>query len=547
MAITLRSKMNVGAMSAEDDAAFLHSCFVDTDDVMQIANPSNPKCIALGRTGAGKSAILLHLEETQRNVVRINPESLSLNYISNSDILRFFESLEINLDVFYQLLWRHVLVVELLQAKKQFSEEYNTKNVIQALYNRFNPNEKKKKALEYLFNYGSSFWSDTEHRVREVVHNIERSFEDQLGYSVSAFKAKLMADMKDKNAESIQQTTEIIHKAQKVVNGVQIQELNAVMDFLSDDVFHDKKESYFIIIDDLDTGWVHDNLRFKLVRALIETVKKFRRITNLKIVIGLRADLLETVLSKTTSKGFQTEKYEDMMLRLKWSRSDLKQLADKRIGFLFKDQYTNRSASFDDLFTSKVGTQEAFDYILDRSLYRPRDVITFLNECLEQASGSNSVSQKMIRNAEGAYSKRRLRSVADEWREAYGDLEDAINVLRELDVRFYVRDVSDRILENLCVNILAGDRGSDHGTFSRECSLVYSTTTSFQQLRRVWLETMYVIGAIGVKMRRGSPYEWSYRNEPLLDYAGLNEESSFALHPMLFRALNKRGDPTTLV
>ena len=72
------------------------------------------------------------------------------------------------------------------------------------------------------------------------------------------------------------------------MNGVQIQELNAVMDFLADDVFDDQSVSYYIVIDDLDTGWVHDDLRFKLVRALIETLKKFRRITNLKIVIGLQ-------------------------------------------------------------------------------------------------------------------------------------------------------------------------------------------------------------------------------------------------------------------
>lgn len=118
MAVIVRPGISVGALSAEDDASFLQNCFVDTVDVNRICDINSPRSIVLGRTGSGKSALLLRVEETQKNVVRINPDSLSLNYISNSDILKFFEELDIDLDLFYQLLWRHVLVVEILQLKK---------------------------------------------------------------------------------------------------------------------------------------------------------------------------------------------------------------------------------------------------------------------------------------------------------------------------------------------------------------------------------------------------------------------------------------------
>jgi dihydroneopterin aldolase len=542
----LRAGMNVGAMSAEDDAAFLEDCFVQTSDLDQISSSTSSKCIALGRTGAGKSAILLHLENRYENVVRLSPDSLSLNYISNSDILTFFENIDIDLDVFYQLLWRHVLTVELLQLKKQLSDERTSERFIANLFERFNPNEKKKRALDYLFNYGNSFWSDTEHRVREVVHKIEESLEQQIGFSVEAFKARLAADNKDKNASSMQQTTEIITRAQKVVNGVQFQELNTVMEFLADDVFNDSNIQYFIVIDDLDTGWVHDKLRFKLVRALIETLKKFKRIRNLKIVVGLRADLLETVLNETSAKGFQTEKYEDMMLRLKWSRSDLKTLADKRIAHLFKDQYASQTPVFEDIFAARVGHQDTFDYILDRSLYRPRDVIVFINECLDGLTGGATIGQKTVRNAEASYSKKRLRSIADEWREAYGDLEEPINILREVDVRFTLKDLTDDLLEGLCINLMAGDIIASTGVFVRECEIV-AIGSSYARIRRRWFEVMYIIGAIGVRLRKGGIYEWSYKNEPLLDYTAINDETLFAIHPMLFRVLNKRADPTSLV
>lgn len=547
MPITLRPGMTLGAMSAEDDSAFLDQGFVDTAALASLTDQDSPKCIALGRTGSGKSAILLNIEQRQSNVKRINPDSLSLNYISNSNLIRFFDELGIDLDVFYQLLWRHVLTVEVLQLKKQLSDERASEHFISNLFQRFNPNEKKKRALEYLFNYGTSFWSDTEHRVREVVSKIENSFQDQMGITLEALKAKIAAESKESGAASLQTTTDVIHKAQKVVNGVQIQELNAVMEFLADDVFNDRSVKYYIVIDDLDTGWVHDDLRFKLVRALIETLKKFRRITNLKIVIGLRADLLQTVLNQTSARGFQTEKYEDMMQRLKWTRDDLQLLAENRISLLFKDQYTNAAASFYDLFAQRVGQQSTIDYLLDRTLHRPRDLIAFMNECLSEAQSGHIIGQKAIRNAESAYSKKRLRSLTDEWREAYGDLEEPIDVLRHLDVRFELRSVTEKMLENLCLSLLAGDSERVNGVFANECSLILSEKSSYDRLKRRLLEVLYIIGAIGVKVRHGSPYEWSYKNDPLLDYASLGEETTFAIHPMLFRALNKRADPSSLV
>lgn len=137
MAIIVRPGLNVGAMSAEDDDIYLSHCLVTTAAMDQIKDMGSPKCIALGRTGSGKSAIMIFLEKTEDNVIRINPESLSMNYISNSDILGFFENLNIKLDVFYQLIWRHVLAVELLKVKKKLVDEQTSRNFINAWLMKF--------------------------------------------------------------------------------------------------------------------------------------------------------------------------------------------------------------------------------------------------------------------------------------------------------------------------------------------------------------------------------------------------------------------------
>jgi hypothetical protein len=340
MAIVIRSGMSLGATSAEDDDAFLQECFVETQDLAALLNTEIPKSVVVGRTGSGKSALLKYIEDHKTNVIRLDPENLALNFIANSNIIQVFEGLEIKLDVFYQLLWRHVLSVELIKTKKNLHDEQISRNWFASILDQLRKDKKKEKALRYLFEYGDSFWADTEARVREVVRNIEDKFSAETGIDLNVWVAKIQGQLKAGRTESLSETTEIIQKAEKVVNSIQIQELNEVMNLLADDIFDTDKEQFFIIVDDLDKDWAHDSIRFKLIKALIETIKKFRKLRNLKIAVSLRYDLLQTVLNRTTQAGFQVEKYEDLFLRVRWSHRDLKTLVEKRINHLFKQQYT---------------------------------------------------------------------------------------------------------------------------------------------------------------------------------------------------------------
>ena len=59
------------------------------------------------------------------------------------------------------------------------------------------------------------------------------------------------------------------------------------------------------------------------------------------------------------------------------------------------------------------------DYLLKRTLMRPRDVIMFFNACIKKAEGNPQITPQMIKEAEGEYSRQRLRSLADEWSADY--------------------------------------------------------------------------------------------------------------------------------
>lgn len=546
MAVVLRRGMSIGAMAAEDDLRFLSECFIETGQAAQLIDIDSSRCIALGRTGSGKSALLIHIEQSERNYANVDPEDLSLRYISNSDILRFFEEIDINLDVFYQLLWRHVLVVELLKLKKEFHDKDTATRWFAAVYNSFDKNPKRQAALDYLTEFNGSFWLDTEKRIRQVVDRIEESLKASMGMDASALRNKLATMISSENKKEKEETAEIIHRAQKVVSEVQIQELNELMKFLSEDIFKDRMNRYYLLIDDLDRGWVHDALRFKLIRALIETIRKFRRITNVKIIISLRADLFHMVMNKTDGKGFQSEKFDDLMLRIRWSRADLKNLIETRLNEVFKDQYTGRKIKFEDIFTSNIGNTDPLSYMLDRSLYRPRDILSFVNQCFDESeAGASSISARVLRKAETEYSNKRLLAIADEWREAYGDLEYVIESLGQLGPRFEYRDLKDTFFEDFCLQVLAGDH-TFSGRFASICSgITQSSNSSYHHIRRNYVEILYIVGAIGVKRSSGSKFEWSFKNEPVLNTSILRDDTKFCVHPMLHRRLNIKADGST--
>ena len=130
---TFKKDMSVGAMDASEDSNYLYKCFVDTGYLSSLTDTDSPKSIVLGRTGSGKTALLNIISNENDNVINLLPQELSLNYITDSNIIRFFESTGVKLDLFYQLLWRHVLTVELIKKKFKINNENNKKSFFDTL------------------------------------------------------------------------------------------------------------------------------------------------------------------------------------------------------------------------------------------------------------------------------------------------------------------------------------------------------------------------------------------------------------------------------
>lgn len=165
---------DIGAADAIDDNKYLSHSFVNTGDLSILRDSSDPKCIVLGRTGAGKTALLQKLLEEEERTIKLDPDNLALTYIANNGVLKFFAEIGVNLDIFYRLLWRHVFAVELIKTHYHIVDEKSSANFWRDVLSRLSGNKAKQSALDYLRSWGEKFWMETDYRVGEITRKVER-------------------------------------------------------------------------------------------------------------------------------------------------------------------------------------------------------------------------------------------------------------------------------------------------------------------------------------------------------------------------------------
>lgn len=530
--IIFKSGTRIGFAAAEDDDDLLRDCYVNISQVSHAINVEDPGSIILGRTGSGKTAAIKHILNTENHVVEISPLELSLSYISNSTILRYFHDIGVDLDLFFQMLWRHVLCVEILNYHYNVRGRSDLDRLKGALWSAVGGDNNKKLAVSYLEEWGSEFWHETQERVREII----TKFEGELNAAVSIGSEEIKGSIGGKDAISEQERTEIAFKAKRVVDKVQIQKLSNLMDILAEDILDPKKGTYYILIDKLDEQWVDDNLRYRLIRALIETIKAFRKVRSCKIIIALRQDLIERVYKYTRSSGFQEEKYRDMNVEMKWLKEDLKEVVDRRIQEVFRRQYTNQVVEFSDIFPEKYkGQKDTFEYLLERTQYRPRDIIAFINEIFNSSIGKSAVIARYIDDAETVYSKNRLSALCTEWADEHPYLEDILEMLRGLPTRFNVGMLKLQYLENTILKLCEHDVSPDQSC-QKACAYMNSGI-EYESIRKNLLAILYKVGAVGVKMHTNTAVEYVFSSAMTLTEGEIRNDVRVSISPMLWRAL----------
>lgn len=248
----------IDAADAEGDNSLV-DCFVDNGYLSRLYDIQDHRFILLGRTGSGKSALLLKMLQSNRRTLFLNPENLSLTYISNSTILKFLLDVGVNLDLFFKLLWRHVLAVELLKHHFSLNSQKETDNWFQILRNKLSSDKRNQGGLKYLEKWGSSFWKETDYRVKEITENFVTNIKAKVLSLLPSGKTSLDSSLKLEKG----QKAEIQYRVQHIVAEIHMYELTKIMRLINT-IFDDPQKPYYIVIDRLDEDWIEDKFRYKL-------------------------------------------------------------------------------------------------------------------------------------------------------------------------------------------------------------------------------------------------------------------------------------------
>ena len=189
--IILRNS-DIGATDAEYDDDFLFTCFIDNPAYSIVTDSHSTKSLLVGRTGSGKTAILRKIEQSNPDRCSyISLPEMALSYVTNSDNINFLLQLNIDLDLFFIALWKHVICLEYIRSNYRIENTENSRTLVQRITDIFRRDERKKRGIDYLRKWESKFWVTMDENIREITRQVEDKVSAEFGADVEKLKANV--------------------------------------------------------------------------------------------------------------------------------------------------------------------------------------------------------------------------------------------------------------------------------------------------------------------------------------------------------------------
>lgn len=213
---------------------------------------------------------------------------------------------------------------------------------------------------------------------------------------------------------------------------------------------------------------------------------------------------------------------------------------EKRIGHLFRWKYTKENVHFVDLFkTTYDNKKRSWIYIVERSLYRPRDVIKYVNFCFQSAEGKTEISKTDFLNAEKTYSDDRLEALISEWSPVFSGVQIVLNTLQSKPVYFSAFDFcKSKFVDDLAMSFMECDSYKTDSLWIKleEATKLDSSVEPIDFAKEA-LHRLHLIGAVGLKVTSTSAWHWMHNTHKPVPKSSIDQDTKVSIHPMLWRAL----------
>lgn len=490
------AKVSFGALAAEKDFSLgLKDYFVESESFRRLRD--GDRHVVLGNRGSGKSAILKMVGEHQRShknlVIELSPEDYSYELLSSSMVKEAAGAWA--KQGAYAAAWKYLIYV---LAMKKLSAAFK--------------NEGKKTEAGRLHAYLRANHANVDLGALDLLISYIMRLQ---GVKVGSLEAGLKARELQK-----------LYKLEEIE--LLLDDVNALC----------TRKPVTVIVDELDKGWDGSEDAVGFVAGLFQAATSInQRTPALRVLLSLRRELYENIPALYDD----AQKVRDSIEILEWDEERLLELVAKRIAYSSPETSAwtpidRWNAVFAD--TLEYRRTKSFNYIIDRTLYRPREVIQFCTDAKDKGvelGGAAPLNYKVIAAAEYAYSEARFKDISAEYRFLYPGLASVLETFRGLQ---YTLDRDQ--LELHCLRISTEELRVDPVA---TWAIGREPDEMIEALWQVGFLRALAVGGEKGRRRSGSSYLGSHQIAAM----ALKPIRTFHVHPMFRQFLGmkeSKADPT---
>lgn len=395
---TFLQSVDLGSTSAENEMRTLESYYLKTDQFLKsLRGEAN---IVVGRKGSGKSAIFLQVRDRERNkkgnvVLDLKPDGYKLIKFKEM-ILSFLE--EGTFQHTIMAFWEYVLLLEICYKILEKDRELHKHD--HTLYGPY-------RALADLY-YADGY-------------ETEGDFSERM----SSLMEKISTEYRSKHGDQ----TNVRLNASKLTEMLYCHDVRDLSKQVIEYMIH--KEVCWLLFDNIDKGWPTSGLEHEdllIIRALIDATKKIERQfakSNITVntILFLRNDVYELLVKETSDRG------KEASVLLDWTDPDL-------LRELIRLRIVSNNIKGDDSFNSlwpkicvsHYSGEETSQYLIERSLMRPRFLLNLISQCKSFAINLNHdrVQEEDIDKGLTAYSTDLLTDIGYEINDVENNVDDVL-------------------------------------------------------------------------------------------------------------------------
>ena len=182
---------------------------------------------------------------------------------------------------------------------------------------------------------------------------------------------------------------------------------------------------FHVVIDDLDKHWRPGSIRsIELLIGLFDEIDRLHKFFggHLKVSAFLRQDIFEVLQQHDEDLSKRN------FLKMEWTHLNLHHLVAARIAHAVKTESQSDEQAWEALFDPLTNGQPTSEYVLSRTLPRPRDVLDFCQKAVDQAqrNGHDIVRESDVLDAEVQFSEAVFWSIKLEFQALYPSLDEVM-------------------------------------------------------------------------------------------------------------------------